>query len=196
MHNPDKIINAIKNGDNQTLEKVYHFYRSKFSNYVYKNHSALRNHPDEIVTIYQDILIALSNNIKSGRLTSLQNASLESYLFTIGNNLIRTYLKQETNRKRRIMDTPVEALSLIADSPDFMEDKISRNSIFFKEKIFPQLGKKCQQLLELFYYRGFAGEEIAAEMNFNSANAVIVQKKRCINKLKQFKTAIIKQLNS
>ena len=53
------------------------------------------------------------------------------------------------------------------------------------QKYFGTLGKKCQELLTLFYYRGFTIQEIMEAGGYNSENVVKSQKSRCMKTLKE-----------
>jgi len=50
---------------------------------------------------------------------------------------------------------------------------------------FSGLGKQCQELLNLFYYRGFTIKDILAHSNYNSENVIKSAKSRCLKTLKE-----------
>ncbi|MCK0114591.1 RNA polymerase sigma factor, partial [Gelidibacter sp. F63206] len=49
---------------------------------------------------------------------------------------------------------------------------------------FNQLGKSCQQMLTLSFYRGLTNEEIATQHGYESEAVVRSQKSRCLKTLK------------
>ena len=53
------------------------------------------------------------------------------------------------------------------------------------QKHFGALGKKCQELLTLFYYRGYTIQEIMEAENYNSENVVKAAKSRCMKTLRE-----------
>jgi RNA polymerase sigma factor (sigma-70 family) len=50
---------------------------------------------------------------------------------------------------------------------------------------FKKLGKKCREMLILFYSRGLSVEEIAEYANYTNSSVVRSQKSRCIKKLRE-----------
>lgn len=53
------------------------------------------------------------------------------------------------------------------------------------QKAFVTLGKKCKEILTLFYYRGFTLDEISETLNHDNKNVTKSQKSRCIKQLKE-----------
>jgi len=53
------------------------------------------------------------------------------------------------------------------------------------KKHFKTLGRQCQELLTLFYYRGFTIKEILNHGSYNSENVVKSAKSRCMKTLKE-----------
>ena len=53
------------------------------------------------------------------------------------------------------------------------------------QKHFGALGKQCQELLTLFYYRGYTIQEIMEAENYNSENVVKAAKSRCMKTLRE-----------
>lgn len=71
----------------------------------------------------------------------------------------------------------INALEL--ESPD-----LTREQRLLKEH-FKGLGAKCQELLTLFYYRGYTIQEIMEKGDYNSENVVKAAKSRCMKTLKE-----------
>lgn len=53
------------------------------------------------------------------------------------------------------------------------------------EKALTQIGKKCQELLELFYGFGKSMAEIAKKLDFRNEKVAKAQKYKCIQKAKE-----------
>jgi len=66
-----------------------------------------------------------------------------------------------------------------SDSPELTQEQ----KLLYK--YFKELGKKCQQVLTFFYYRGLRIEEIVQIGGYQNANTVKAQKSRCLKTLKQ-----------
>ena len=67
------------------------------------------------------------------------------------------------------------------EPPTVLTEQQQRLRTFFKK-----LGKKCQLVLTLFYYRGLTIEEIVEHTDYGNANTVKAQKSRCLKTLKEF----------
>ena len=64
---------------------------------------------------------------------------------------------------------------------DFLEKELKLRSI---ESAIEQIGKKCQQLLRMFYGLGMDMVSIAKKLDFRSNKVAKAQKYRCMNKVK------------
>lgn len=178
--NDSELIQLLKKGDKLILKKIYVDYRSDFIAFGRKISSS----ENDILDCYQDAIIVLQEQVYTGKLDTL-NCSIKTYLFGIGK-----YMLYEKNRKRSktilsVVDT--NEITMI-EVPVFSEVLTNQQK---KIKLgFNKLGKKCKEILNLFYYRGYNIEEITNTLNYENKNVVKSQKSRCLKKLKE----IIKDL--
>src|SRR5690554_7270331 len=107
MDKENRLIRLIKSGDKSSLESVYTLYKKEFL--LYSNRFSL-SHGD-VLDIYQDTIIALHNNIMSGKLETL-SCSLKTYLFTIG--------KYQIYNRMKIKMTP----EVVADYDNFYKEEM------------------------------------------------------------------------
>ena len=153
--NDSDLIQLLKKDDKLILKKVYVDYRSEFIAFGRKTSSS----EDDILDSYQDAITTLQEQVITGKLNTL-NCSVKTYLFGIGK-----YILYEKNRKRNktilsVIDT--NEITMI-EVPIFSEILTSQQK---KIKLgFKQLGKKCIEVIELFYYRGYTLEEITETLN-------------------------------
>lgn len=172
----DNIVELIKQGDIKALEKVYVANKDPFLLFAKKY--SISN--DDIVDVYQDAILALRENAIRGKIDG--KSELRTYLFGIGKFMIYDVLKK---RKR---------LHLVEDNMFF--DKESYKQPLFKPELntrdkkvktaFENLGDKCKEVLNLFYYRGYTLEEIVEHSNYNNKDVVKSQKSRCIKQLRAY----------
>lgn len=137
---------------------------------------------DDLTDIYQEAFIALRNHALNGKLNEV-NSSLKTYLFGIGKFMIYDLLKE---RKKT---TSYEPNFHIQDGINTVlyeneQDDLSIQQHLLK-KYFTKLGKKCQEMLTLFYSRGLSIDDIVEHSNYTSNNVVRSQKSRCIKTLKE-----------
>lgn len=149
-------------------------YRAEFFRYV-KNRFRIED--DIIFDIYQESFIALYDNIKDGKLSTL-TSSLKTYLFRIGINKLYKYLEKETKIEL------VKGLDLYNFEGLECEDAdIEMHNEL--DKILNELGEPCNTVLSLFYWKQKSMKEIAIRMNYTSEQVAKNRKSLCLKTLKE-----------
>jgi RNA polymerase sigma-70 factor (ECF subfamily) len=171
------LVDALKNGEDNVIKELYNNYRHEFFEFSKKYHIA----SDDISDIYQEAFIALRKHAFSGRLYHIK-CSIKTYLFGIGKHLIYNKLKEYSSKQ--LYDE-----QLHKTTSDYEEIPIDKTENLTKEQellshFFKQLGKSCQQMLTLSFYRGLTNEEIATLEGYTSEAVVRSQKSRCLKTLK------------
>lgn len=171
------VLELLKKGNKEALKKVYLSNKDDFMFFAKKYQIT----EEAILDIYQDVIIALMENISLGKLQTL-NSSLKTYLFSIGKYMIYDYLKQQ----KKILN--VDDFKNIDDTIEIDFDFLFKKELNDNQKklslAFKLLGDKCKKILTLFYYRGFTIEEITTQLNYNNKDVVKSQKSRCLKSLK------------
>lgn len=176
--NEDQLILQLKNADKKALKMIYIENRTAFINFARK-FSVSEN---DILDVYQDAIIVLQEKAIKGEIDTL-SCSIRTYLFGVGKYML--YEKVRKNNKT-VADFPLEkeAYNYKEFALDFFEE--TPNSLqLMLQKAFKTLGKKCKEVLTLFYYRGYTIDEIAEKLNYKDKNVVKSQKSRCIKQLKE-----------
>ena len=178
MHKDTFLLEGLKNGNEKTLSKVYLIYKSDFISYAKKFDLS----KEDIIDVYQDVILALRENVTSRKLTTL-NSSLKTYLFSIGKYMI--YSKLRKQNKVEFQEFNEFTNTEIHQDYDFL---FARELTLNQKKLqiaFKELGKKCQQLLMLIYYKNYTFDDILEELDYTSRDVVKSQKSRCLKTLKQ-----------
>jgi RNA polymerase sigma-70 factor (ECF subfamily) len=171
-------LEGLKQGKENVFKTVYESNRNKFLNYARKYHLS----EDENIDIYQDAYVIFYDNIMNGKIKSF-TSSISTYLFSIGKYLILNKIKK--NKKKVDIDLSiVRDDEAVFESLDIENENISKRQALLL-KYFETIGKQCQKLLTLFYYRGYTIKEIVEEGNYNNENVVKSQKSRCMKTLKE-----------
>lgn len=169
-------VEALKQDDTKLIKEFYGNYRNEFFFFSKKY-----NIPEaDSLDIYQETFLAIRKHAISGNLYEV-NSSFKTYLFGIGKHLIYKKLKEYSrNQSYEIhkVDTDYEEIPLETTENLTKEQELLR--YFFK-----QLGKSCQQMLTLSFYRGLTNEEIATLEGYESEAVVRSQKSRCLKTLKE-----------
>mgnify|MGYP000846828282 FL=1 len=172
MSNNQELIEKIKNNDPKALHEFYNNNKTGFL--LFFNRYNLN--ADDALDIYQDAIIALVENIKKGKIDSLQS-SLTTYLFGIGKFMVFQKFKKE---KRTI---PTEDFKNLEYEEEEVEEEISIQ-IQLLQKAFDKIGEQCKKVLQLFYYEEKKLDEIQIELGYSNKDVLKSQKSRCLKQLK------------
>lgn len=171
-------VEHLKSDDRLKIKALYNAYRDSFMNYG-KTFGAEES---LLLDVYQEAFLALRKQAIQGKLKGVRS-SLKTYLFGIGKYMLFDALKKES--KTITLENPLHVVDEVVE-----EIQIEQSSELTKEQrllrtFFVKLGKKCQMVLTLFYYRGLTIEEIVEQAGYENANTVKAQKSRCLKSLKQ-----------
>ena len=128
--------------------------------------------------VFQEALIVLYKKVKATDFTL--TSKLSTYLYSVS----RFLWKDELIKSNRMKSADFE-LDFLEDEIDELE-KIKENEIKLKqvEQILTTISKKCQEILQMFYYKSFSMKEIAKEMGYTSERIARTQKYKCMEKAK------------
>ncbi|MBQ4818833.1 sigma-70 family RNA polymerase sigma factor [Aquimarina sp. MMG016] len=168
---------TLKKGDNRSLEKIYTEYRISFLQFAKKYNLD----DDSLIDVYQDAFIALREHAIEGKLNHLKS-SVKTYLFSIGKYMIYDRLRKKNNTVSYEDHSDFKDMS---DTPEIFEEPELTPEQQLLRKHFSALGKRCQEMLTLFYYRGLTIDEITETLGYENKNVVKSQKSRCLKSLKE-----------
>lgn len=171
-------IKALVHGDPIEVGKLYNGNRAIFLNFGKKYGLS----HDDLCDIYQEAFIALRKHALNGKLDTV-NSSLKTYLFGIGKFMIFDLLKE---KKRTTAYNPSklgihDTIELV--STNIEEEELSHEQALLRT-YFKKLGKKCKEMLTLFYSRGLSIDEIVEHTDYTDGSVVRSQKSRCLKTLK------------
>ncbi|MGB3465769.1 MAG: sigma-70 family RNA polymerase sigma factor [Cyclobacteriaceae bacterium] len=171
------IIKSIEAGDNSQLEMLYQTYKQEFIEWTLKSYTV---NEEIAMDAFQEAVIAFYLNIRKGKIQQL-DSSVKTYLFAIGKNKLLNKMRKE--QKEMLIER--EETWTEADLSDFTIDPFEVNERQdYLIRALQQIGEKCRQLLQLFYFDGNSMEAISIKMGFKNENVAKTQKLRCLNTLK------------
>ena len=171
-----KEIDAFVTNNNLEIKKLYEANRGMFLQFGKKYNLST----EALADIYQDAFVLLRRQALQGKLYEVKS-SLRTYLFGIGKHLIYDELKRQ-KRFTSYIEHPEapETIPII--------EVAATTSLTLEQQVlqlhFEQLGKKCQEMLTMFYYRGLTISDIVSITAYESENVVRSQKSRCLKSLK------------
>lgn len=170
-------VDALRAKDDKVIKELYLRHRDEFFMFSRK----YRISENDCADIYQESFLAIRKHAISGKLYEV-NSSFKTYLFAIGKYLIynkhrNSVLKKPYDHNLHNTDSDYDSVSIDEIKELTEEQKLLRH-------YFNQLGKSCQQMLTLSFYRGLTNEEIAIQHGYDSEAVVRSQKSRCLKTLK------------
>jgi RNA polymerase sigma factor (sigma-70 family) len=165
----------LKEGEEEAQFEFYDINKAAFLNFAQK----YKLPQDDVVEVYQDACLVVFENAIKGKIENL-NSSLKTYLFGIGKFLIFKKYK-ELQKQSSIQVTEDWAYTYFdpfGESDESEKLKSIRNGL-------KSLGKKCREVLKLYYFEEKELEEIMLVMNYESKNVLKSQKSRCLKQLKE-----------
>ena len=175
MSDSSKIIQQIKEGNDQPLIDLYKLYRNEFVVWSCKEYRAKE---EQAKDAFQEAILDFHQNIVSGQLKEF-TSSPKTYLFQIGKYKILNLIKKESKI------TYNDNLQLIKGNEyeDFMEDD---NKAYTQEQISSAINKlpeDCQKILKLHYFNEYDMNSIARELDYKNADTAKSKKSVCMKKL-------------
>ena len=159
-----------------------------FNHYAYFIEQAMHKYSfqeDEAFNIYADTIIAaiarITNHSFEGR------SSLKTWLYQIFHNKCVDLVRKKTTNK----DSVNHALSISAmfmqmadTAKSVIQEMMERTDRELVKQKLKEIGENCRQLL-MQWAEGFSDKEIAATMEYKTADVVKTSRLRCLEKLRQ-----------
>ena len=171
------LLTEIKNGNEEALLSLYKTYRNEFISWASNTYQLSK---DDAKDIFQDVIIAFYENIKSGQLTSI-SGSVKTYLFAIGKFKTINFLKKS---HKSVTFSDFDLLRVIEPSENVIMDK--EENEFIKDTVKKYLNEQCEdckKVLELYYFKEMDMKTIASEMGYKNADVAKKKKYECFKKL-------------
>lgn len=161
----DKIIEAIKSGDESAIEVLYKKHFRMMAKLIIRNSGT----EDDAKDIYQDALIIFWQKVSSNDL--VLTSKISTYLYSVCQNLWR----KELVRKARESNEEVEK----AEEMDFDKEERIRSI----KNCVNQMGETCRNVLTLYYFDGLSMNDIAIQLGFANSNTAKTKKYKCKQEL-------------
>lgn len=175
LQQPYSQIEAIKANDEQALELLYTANFKSVERYILDNSGSA----DEAKDIYQEAFVAVWRNVQLGSVVVKEGSSLNGYLFQVAKYKWLDHLR--TARVKRTVPLQESHEEQYDNGEPGNEDREKLERV---KEGFGQLGEKCRNLLEAFYYRKYSIRKIADLFKWTEATAKN-NKYRCLEKLRE-----------
>lgn len=163
----DKLIDLLLNNkEHQALRQLYN-YQKPVIQYIKKNQGTKQDAED----IFQEALAFFCEKVTGQNFRP--SSSINSYIYGVSKNLWR-------NQLRKKQPDLTDKFTDIQEEISFDESEQLNQA----QKALNTLGKKCIELLELFYIKSYKMDEIAQKLGFASGKTAKNQKYKCLAKAK------------
>lgn len=175
-YSDQEVLEGILSGSeaqDQVLNFLYSSNRERIFHYVLKNNG----NEAEARDIFQDGIIALTENIRSGKFRG--DSAISSYLYSICRFLWLNQLKRKGIKAKIMANHPPQ---IVEEShlPKFLE-KEKRNQVL---EIFKLLGEQCKVCLIYSVYYEYPLEDIQKMLGYKNVQIVRNKKYKCLTRLK------------
>jgi RNA polymerase sigma factor (sigma-70 family) len=159
-----------------------------FNNYIYFIREGINTHSlseDDSFSAYADAVLSVIDNVIKGSFEG--RSTIKTYLFQIFNNKCVDLLRKKTTKKNSIHQTVslTEKLNYISDSArSIVQELVDQTEWKILRQKLNELGENCRQML-LLAAEGSTDKEIAAVMQYKTADVVKTSRLRCLEKLRQ-----------
>ena len=159
-----------------------------YEKYLFMIRALERKHQlayDDCVSAYDDAILAVINHISTGRF--LGESKLETYLHQIVNNKCVDLIRKKTTNREQVHNG-VSIDDTLLQLPDpartVVQQLIVQNDADQLHQHLKAIGDKCRQML-LAWGEGYSDDEIARQLNYNSASVAKTSRLRCLEKLRE-----------
>ncbi|GAA4399638.1 hypothetical protein GCM10023187_11820 [Nibrella viscosa] len=162
----NELIERVRRGDRKAWEMIY-----KTNRWLQKNSIRQYGTEADAEDIYQNAMLALYENIISGRLQKL-DGRLSTYLYGIVRNQAGQLLRSFRPKSHELPEHVQEEVPV----------NIAREDAFLQRQI-DRLDDRCRQILLLFYFEKQSAEDIGPQVGI-PVDSVRKRKYECLTKLK------------
>ena len=174
----DRLIRIFKEKNEQEITRLYTKYQNEFTQWAKRGWSL---EEADFQDVFQDSIIDLYKKAIDDRLVNIR-VTVKTYLFAIADNK----LKKRHRINARFL--PIDGIpeNHLGDGDNFkMYQRIEDEHLKYVMKAnLANLGDRCYQILVYFFYRDFSIEAITREMGYKNKQVASVQKKKCLDQLK------------
>ena len=169
LNNDSKLLDAIRNGDEEALVELFRQNRRPITSLVTRNQGS----EDDAEDVLQEAMVVLWERVRSRSFE--YQAKLSTFIYATAKNIWFRRLA----RHRRELHATEEALDVATDDASPLEELEENERVLAVQKAMEQMGNPCRDLLLLFYWEERSMEEIAVKLGFANADTVKSKKYQC-----------------
>ena len=165
------LLQGLAHNDRKTIETLYKENFNLIQAMVVANSGSAEDAKD----IFQEAMLVLYQKVQSG--TFELNCRVQTFVYSVCRRLWLKRLMQQSRYET------TEELAVVDEE---MEEHEKRDGEFaLMEKAMGSLGEPCKSLLEAFYFKKKAMQEIAGDFGYTNPENAKTQKYKCLMRLKK-----------
>lgn len=168
------LYEALLRYDEAAFEHLYKLMYKRLSTYVWRANGTSQQARE----LTQEAIIAFLFQLKNGQYQWREEAELTTYVMAIARNIWR-YQQRKDKQLLPIPDN--DELPDISSPEDELTFEGRRVAV---EHALAQLGEKCRQAIQLYYWQRLSMNEIARLLNWASESVARKEKSRCLRLLR------------
>ena len=131
--------------------------------------------------LYDEAMIRLMENVKSGKLAEGAQTNLSGYLYTI---CWRMACRWEGQARKTGRSCPGEDLPDAEEDSSLLSPEEYEEAMAFLARVLDAIPPHCKAILRRFYWDKMPMREIAAAMGLKNEDSAKTTKNKCMNKFK------------
>jgi RNA polymerase sigma-70 factor (ECF subfamily) len=184
VYTDQEIINRLReSGIDQRRSEDELF--NRFSYFIREGMNKHALSEDESFNAYSDTILAALENIRNTRFEA--RSSLKTYLFQIFHNKCVDLLRKKTTNRQRVHLSETisgKLLQLSDNARNIIQQLIDQADWQLLKEKMKLLEDKCRQLLT-FWGENYSDREIAAQLQYKTADVVKTSRLRCLERLRK-----------
>jgi len=184
VYTDQEIINRLReSGIDQRRSEDELF--NRFSYFIREGMNKHALSEDESFNAYSDTILAALENIRNTRFEA--RSSLKTYLFQIFHNKCVDLLRKKTTNRQRVHLSETisgKLLQLSDNARSIIQQLIDQADWQLLKEKMKLLEDKCRQLLT-FWGENYSDREIAAQLQYKTADVVKTSRLRCLERLRK-----------
>ena len=184
VYTDQEIINRLReSGIDQRRSEDELF--NRFSYFIREGMNKHALSEDESFNAYSDTILAALENIRNTRFEA--RSSLKTYLFQIFHNKCVDLLRKKTTNRQRVHLSETisgKLLQLSDNARSIIQQLIDQADWQLLKEKMKLLEEKCRQLLT-FWGENYSDREIAAQLQYKTADVVKTTRLRCLERLRK-----------
>lgn len=177
--NQQLLYQSLRNGDDAAFEYLYQLLYQRMSGYIFSS----GGNRDDTKNVVHESIITFLFNLHYEKYQWREEAELMTYLVSIARHK-RSEMVRKASRAVSFDLTALPPNTEPVSDSDTDELDFEQRRLLVEQNM-KQLGDKCRNCIDLFYFQKKSMQEIATRLGWANEDVAKKEKYRCLKKLRQ-----------